>query len=270
MKNIETLFDVFEVNPGNRIGNCYGTMKLVRAKDGRLFSAKANHPCAGGAIPLAHEVYFHVVARANEVRVPAGAFLMINGTKQWGAEYLKGRESLVDYPSNEQIDTATLRLLEMTFRQSDAERKHYLRGMFLDVALLNSDRPAWNLLGQDLNGLLHVTFFDHDRTLGWRASHTYADTVVGSPDREDARFDNYLGSREINQLVLAASTKEECFEVFAGLDLSDRILTCARDQVPVEWLSPNDFPKREAGIRAWIKHLQRNFEKVHYPRIIRA
>jgi hypothetical protein len=234
--------------------------------DGRKFSIKGVHPYAKTAMPHAHEVFFHVVADANHVRLPASAVLEVEGIKYWSTEFLPGRESLVD-PVIQRWDSTKLALIESTFVQSEIERRNYLRGMLLDLALLNSDRPAWNLLGQQVGHLLEITFFDHDRTLGWRASDVLTDTLVGTVAQEAARFDGYRGCQEINHLAFKYSSKEECLAVFRGLDLSDNLLDEARAQIPLEWLKPSDFPARQAAVSTWVKHLQENFEKVYYPRI---
>jgi hypothetical protein len=176
---------------------------------------------------------------------------------------------LVD-PETQRWDSAKLALIGTTFALSEVERRNYLRGMLLDLALLNSDRPAWNLLGQQVGPLLEITFFDHDRTLGWRASNVLSDTLVGTIAIEAARFDSYRGCAEINRLAFKASPAEECLTLFQSLDLSDELLDEARAQIPSEWLKPADFPARLSAVRDWIEHLHANFEKVYYPRIVAA
>jgi hypothetical protein len=142
--------------------------------------------------------------------------------------------------------------------------------MLLDLALLNSDRPAWNLLGQQVGSFLEITFIDHDRTLGWRASSVLSDTLVGTSLQEAARFDGYRGCREINRLAFKASSREECLKILQGLDLSDALLAEARAQIPSEWLKPADFPARQRAVTEWIRHFQANFETVYYSRITGA
>lgn len=228
-----------------------GKLNLAEAEDGKRYSVKLpvwrnyNIP-----LRLANELLFYSLATYNQLPVPESAVLRIEECDYWASAYTSFRPLTPSHTVKLSDDQRAL--LDHTFKQDQSERLTFLRARMLDMALLNSDRAPWNILGEVVDGIWKMKYFDHDRAFGW---HGNPDAKHIVRTMEHVVPDSYFQCTQINDLVIPHSRVEECLDIFASLKLERELLDEAYTHMPRAWLNDSDYKVLRKFCENWWGHL---------------
>lgn len=233
--------------------------------DGRLYYGK-NQRCqkTGATNPawIANELIYYVIAKRSGLKMPFGTVLDLSGTLCWGSEYLPGRISIhkMGGPNGKLTDP----LLREACDGSPGELRGLAKALLLDVALLNSDRQPWNILGSRTSGGLELFFCDHDKSLigdGQEPNRGGDLGRISIPAVTDEKLGDYLKCETANDIVLGGLSDADFVDLFLELDLNDASLAAARTKCPVGWMSDDIYDRLCSFLREWWRHVHEGLEE---------
>jgi hypothetical protein len=174
---------------------------------------------------VANEVVYGTYAAAAGLRIPPWCLIDYGGATYFGSEMRAGRKEVKE----DEVD----RLAQAVKREENFWE--VVRCLLLDVALLNSDRPATNVLLESDT----VWFFDHTGAL-WGDGHgdlwrLEADIIGKKPPEKWVQ--DYLKSSTLNRVWHDPRMTADTVQVhFQALPLAICHLERARELLPEGWL----------------------------------
>lgn len=258
MNHVPELAAEFIACPDHIQDSYGGLVRCALANDTRNYSAKpATWPTAWHKFPvrLANELIYYTLASNYGLPVPPAAILNINHEHFWGVEYREERRALsanqvvLSPPAAADIGRALARSPDLLTA--------YLRSVFLDVMLFNSDRPEWNVLRQGDGGSLTLWYFDHDRSLGWKGDpDDPSRNKIKAPAEEFARIQSYAVLEQRHHWAKTFTGREGREKVFTALVLKPEDLDEIWPRIPAGWLTRPAFEEMRTSLDLWWQHLR--------------
>ena len=236
--------------------------------DGGIWAAKRpdwlGFPAALFGIRQGTEMFYYALAKHNKLPMPESRIVTVGGINCWATEYLPTRKALGTV--NEPLTPAAHAKLSKTLKTDAAQREAYLRALFLDVMLRNTDRKVANILKTDAGEAYSLYFFDHEQSLGWRGNiQAFGRNRIKSSQEEYAEIDASMPLERMYRWASSYSTFSERRSVFESLDLQLSLLDELEPQIPRVfsdnphhvWIFPDQFKDMRSGLAAWWKYILR-------------
>lgn len=236
--------------------------------DERIWAAKRpdwlGYPATLFGIRQGTEMFYYALAKYNKLPMPDSRIVTVAGINCWATEYIKTRNALgtINHP----LPQAVHAKLSKTLETDTAQREAYLRALFLDVMLRNTDRKVANILKADAGEKLSLFYFDHEQSLGWRGNiQVFGRNRIKSPLEEFAELDASMSLERTYRWANSFSTLAERQRVFENLDLRLSLLDELQPQIPpvdvnhpdILWIYPDQFEDMKSGLAAWWEYLLR-------------
>jgi hypothetical protein len=205
---------------------------------------------------LINELVYTEFAHAAELRMPAVALFECENAIFFASEIKSDRHSLkIAHKSIEEMVATSDNKVQLT------------RALLLDLALLNSDRTASQILCDSKDVLW---FIDHDKTLWGDGRPQDSHPKPGDLGRLNVttlntKFDDYMGDYlhcpNANRLVFSPHNYKDLIEQLESLSLDRRhclaTLKSARQRIPPPWMTAfNDqFEMTERFLPEWWQEL---------------
>ena len=241
---------------------------LTAESEGRIWAAKMprwlGHSATLFGIRHGTEMFYYALAKHNKLPMPESRILTIDGTNCWATEYIKFRDALgtIDDP----LPATAHEKLNRTFETDATQRGAYLRALFLDVMLRNTDRKVANILKTDAGETFSLFYFDHEQSLGWRGNiQVFGRNRIKSPQEEYAELDASMSLERTYRWASSYSTFAERRHVFQSLDLRLSLFDELKPQIPNVtvstpndyWIYPDQFTDMKNGLAAWWEYILR-------------
>jgi hypothetical protein len=227
------------------------------AGESPIFNVKGiNWRGARMPVRLANEFIYFNFAKTYGLPMPAGQVLETDRGLHWGTEVLPGRVPLTKF-SVEPSETE-MALVQRSFTEDPVMLQHHLLAILMDVVLLNSDRPSWNILKIEKGGMVKFCYFDHDRTCGWHGdAHPTRLTNIDGVAELSRHIDRYVGCAKLNRLAFALAKPKQFNAIFDGLKLESASLSNVQTGLPDDWRG--DLGPINDMLIAWWNYLRANF-----------